>query len=161
MDRLGLGLYGWKVGGQAMSMKIGIRAWIDFAFRKIFGKPGNEICLTSLRNAVLKLPRPVVSVEYLNPFGNKDFETDKLVCVDVKATDAIGRVFVIEIQIVIHSSFAKRAVLLDLGERQEKNYLPRGIIGRMRISYLARVSERSSRLLSSFISFFGTMTPIG
>jgi len=22
-----------------MSMKIGIRAWIDFAFRKIFGKP--------------------------------------------------------------------------------------------------------------------------
>ena len=37
----------------------------------------------------------------------------------------------------------------------------RGIIGRMRISYLARVSERSSRLLSSFISFFETMTPIG
>jgi len=36
-----------------MSMKIGIRAWIDFAFRKIFGKPGNEICLISLLNAVL------------------------------------------------------------------------------------------------------------
>ena len=29
-------------------MKIGILAWIDFAFRKIFGKPGNEICLISL-----------------------------------------------------------------------------------------------------------------
>ena len=65
-----------------MSMRIGIRAWIDFAFRKIFGKPGNEICLISLLNAVLQLPRPVVSVEYLNPFGMKDFETDKLVCVD-------------------------------------------------------------------------------
>ena len=48
-----------------------------------------------------------------------------------------------------------------LGERQNKNYLPRGIIGRMRISYLASVSERSRRLLSSIISFFGTMTPIG
>ena len=93
-----------------MSMKIGIRAWIDFAFRKIFGKPGNEICLISLLNAVLQLPRPVVSVEYLNPFGYQDFETDKLVCVDVKATDASGRVFVIEVQIVVHSSFAKRAV---------------------------------------------------
>jgi len=93
-----------------MSMKIGIRAWIDFAFRKIFGKPGNEICLISLLNAVLRLPHPVVSVVYLNPFGYKDFESDKLVCVDVKATDTIGRVFVIEVQIVVHSSFAKRAV---------------------------------------------------
>ena len=93
-----------------MSMKIGIRAWIDFAFRKIFGKPGNEICLISLLNAVLRLRHAVVSVEYLNPFGFKDFETDKLVCVDVKATDDRGRVFVIEIQIVVQSSFAKRAV---------------------------------------------------
>jgi hypothetical protein len=48
-----------------MSMKIGIRAWIDFAFRKIFGKPGNEICLISLLNAVLRFPHPVVSVEWL------------------------------------------------------------------------------------------------
>ena len=93
-----------------MSMKIGIRAWIDFAFRKIFGKPGNDICLISLLNAVLQLPHPVVSVLYVNPFGYKDFETDKLVCVDVKATDELGRVFVIEVQIVVHSSFAKRAV---------------------------------------------------
>jgi len=54
-----------------MSMRIGIRAWIDFAFRKIFGKPGNEICLISLLNAVLRLPHLVVSVEYLNPFGIK------------------------------------------------------------------------------------------
>ena len=87
-----------------MSMKIGIRAWIDFAFRKIFGKPGNEICLISLLNAVLQLPHPVVSVVYLNPFGMKDFETDKLFCVDVKATDQRGRVFVIEVQIVVQSS---------------------------------------------------------
>ena len=93
-----------------MSMKIGIRAWIDFAFRKIFGKPGNEICLISLLNAVLRFPHPVVSVEYLNPFGIKDFETDQLVCVDVKATDQLGRVVIVEIQIVVQSSFAKRAV---------------------------------------------------
>lgn len=91
-------------------MKIGIRAWIDFAFRKIFGKVGNEICLISLLNAVLQLRDPIVSIEYLNPFSYKEFETDKLVCVDVKATDQCGRVFVIEVQIVVQASFAKRAV---------------------------------------------------
>jgi len=32
------------------------------------------------------------------------------VCVDVKATDQRGRVFVIEVQIVVESSFAKRAI---------------------------------------------------
>ena len=93
-----------------MSMKIGIRAWIDFAFRKIFGKPGNEICLISLLNAVLQLRSPVVSVVYLNPFTLKEFATDKLVCVDVKAIDRDGRIFVTEVQIVVHSSFAKRSV---------------------------------------------------
>ncbi len=98
-----------------MSMKIGIRAWIDFAFRKIFGRKGNEICLISLLNAVLQLPHPVVSVEYLNPLGYQDFETDKLVCVDVKATDERGRVFVIEVQIVVQSCFAKRAVFYACG----------------------------------------------
>jgi len=92
-----------------MSAKIGIRAWIDFAFRKIFGKPGNEICLISLLNAVLDLPEQVVAVEFLNPFSFKDFANDKLVCVDVKATDDRGRVFIVEVQIVVPASFAKRA----------------------------------------------------
>ena len=91
-------------------MKIGIRAWIDFAFRKIFGKPGNEICLISLLNAILDLPHPIDSIEFMNPFSYKEFEQDKLVCVDVKATDQSGRVFIVEVQIVVHPSFAKRAV---------------------------------------------------
>ena len=76
-----------------MSIKIEIRGRIDFALGKIFGKPGNEICLVSLLNAVLQIPQLVVSVEYSNPFGFQDFETDKLDCVDVKATDERGRVF--------------------------------------------------------------------
>ena len=38
----------------------------------------------------LQLPRPVVSVEYLNPFGYKDFETDKIgLC--RRGTDKRGR----------------------------------------------------------------------
>lgn len=39
----------------------------------------------------------------------KDFETDELVCVDVKATDQLGRVLIVEIQIVAQTGFAKRA----------------------------------------------------
>jgi predicted transposase/invertase (TIGR01784 family) len=93
-----------------MSAKIGIRPWIDFAFRKIFGKPGNDICLISLLNSILELSSPIESVQFQNPFSLKEFQDDKLVCVDVKATDAAGRIFVVEIQIVVHSSFAKRAL---------------------------------------------------
>ena len=93
-----------------MSMKIGIRAWIDFAFKKIFGKPGNEICLISLLNSILALPNPIQSVEFLNPFSLKEFEEDKLICVDVKATDSENRIFIVEVQIVVSASFAKRAV---------------------------------------------------
>lgn len=47
-----------KKGTQRMSMKIGIRAWIDFAFRKIFGKAGNEMCLIGLLNSVLQQCSP-------------------------------------------------------------------------------------------------------
>jgi predicted transposase/invertase (TIGR01784 family) len=93
-----------------VSKKIGIRPCVDFAFRKIFGKPGNEICLIHLLNSVLNLAHPIDSVQFQNPFSLKDFQEDKLVCVDVKATDAAGRVFVVEIQIVVHASFAKRAL---------------------------------------------------
>jgi len=93
-----------------MSAKIGIRPWIDFAFRKIFGKPGNEICLISLLNSILEFPSPIESVQFQNPFSLKEFMDDKLVCVDVKATDSAGRIFVVEIQIIVHASFAKRAL---------------------------------------------------
>jgi hypothetical protein len=67
-----------------MAMKIGIQAWIDFAFRKIFGKPGNEICLISLLNAVLQFPYPVVSVQAVSlswsPFAPRKQRPITLFC---------------------------------------------------------------------------------
>ncbi len=71
---------------------------------------GNEVCLISLLNAVLDLPNPVESGEFLNPFSLKEFEEAKLICVDVKATDTEQRVFVVEVQMIVSYSFAKRAV---------------------------------------------------
>ena len=48
-----------------------------------------------------------------------------------------------------------------LGERQAEAYLPRGRFGKTSISYDGSFSERMIRLLISFISCFGTMTPVG
>jgi predicted transposase/invertase (TIGR01784 family) len=101
---------GSHVRSKSMPNPIGILAWIDFAFKKIFGKPGNEVCLISFLNAVLDLPHPVESVEFLNPFSLKEFKEAKLICVDVKATDSEKRVFIVEVQMVVTPSFAKRAV---------------------------------------------------
>jgi predicted transposase/invertase (TIGR01784 family) len=64
----------------------------------------------SLLNAVLELKEPVVAVELLNPFSLRDFENDKQIFVDLKAKDRLNRVFVVEVQIVVQASFARRAV---------------------------------------------------
>ena len=93
-----------------MRRVIGIHPWVDFAFKKIFGKPGNEICLISFLNSVLDLPAPIVEVQYLNPFSFKEFKENKLICVDVKATDTQGQIFVIETQVNVNASFSKRAL---------------------------------------------------
>ncbi len=59
-------------------------------------------------------------------------------------------------------SFLTSAISVpSLGERQNRIYLPRGLLGRIRMSYFGKSVDRSSRLLSSFISFGGTLMPIG
>ena len=54
-------------------------------------------------NAVLgaELPAPVVEVVILNPYNEREFLDDKLSVVDVKAADADGRLFQIEIQLLV------------------------------------------------------------
>jgi predicted transposase/invertase (TIGR01784 family) len=90
--------------------KLGIKPYIDYAFKKVLGQQSNAVCLISLLNAILELPNPIVEVEILNPFNDKEFEEDKLSCVDVRARDAHGRIFVIEIQLLVRGSYAARAV---------------------------------------------------
>ena len=92
------------------STKLGIDPWVDFVFKKVFGQPANAICLISLLNAILSLKSPVTEVQILNPFNEKEFQEDKLSCVDVRATDANGRVFVVEIQVSANGRYISRAV---------------------------------------------------
>jgi len=59
-------------------MKLGIDPKVDYVFKRIFGDPRNADILIHLLNAILKLPEPIVAVEILNPFNDKDFAEDKL-----------------------------------------------------------------------------------
>ena len=48
---------------------LGIKAYVDFAFKKLFGSPENSIALIGLLNAILDLPQPITDVTILNPFS--------------------------------------------------------------------------------------------
>ena len=81
------------------SMPLGIKAYVDFVFKKMFGSPENSAALIGLLNAILELPRPITDVTIQNPFSYKEFETAKFVTLDVKAGDSARRIFYVEMQI--------------------------------------------------------------
>lgn len=79
-------------------MPLGIDPTVDYAFKRLFGDPANSDLLIDLLNAVLKLLRPIVEVQILNPFNEKEFAEDKLSVLDIKARDAARAWFNIEMQ---------------------------------------------------------------
>ncbi len=91
-------------------MPLGIRPTVDFAFKKTFGDPNHRLTLISLLNAILDLPSPIVDVTIENPFNYQDFLNDKLSILDVKAKDATGSVFNIEMQLTVTTGLIKRVV---------------------------------------------------
>ncbi len=91
-------------------MLLGIRAINDFAFKKTFGTPENRVALISLLNAILEPKSPIVDVTLENPFNPQDFKEDKLSILDIKAIDAAGAIYDIEMQLTIFEGLAKRIV---------------------------------------------------
>ena len=88
----------------------GIDPKVDYAFKKVFGSESNRDVLVDLINAVLQFGpgREVVEVEILNPFNDKEFANDKLSVVDVKARDATGRTFAVEMQMLARADHRQR-----------------------------------------------------
>jgi len=80
-------------------MPIGIRPINDFAFKKVFGSPENHAYLVSLLNAILDLSVPIAEVTIQNPFNPQEFEDDKLSVLDIRASDPLGRIYDVEIQL--------------------------------------------------------------
>lgn len=83
---------------------------VDIAFKKIFGIEENKDLLISLINSIVGEKDQVVDVTLLNPYNEKNFKTDKLSILDIKAEGSNGRKFNIEIQITDEADYDKRAL---------------------------------------------------
>ena len=72
----------------------------DLVFKKIFGQHPN--LMKSLLNGILPLPKDQVieKIEYLNPEQVPVIPTMKNTVVDVKCTDQLGRVFIVEMRVL-------------------------------------------------------------
>ncbi len=83
-------------------MKEFISLKIDYAFKLIFGKEGNEAILIAFLNAALKLPQEsrIEEITIINPELNKEYPEDKKSILDVRAITSQGMQINIEIQIL-------------------------------------------------------------
>ncbi|WP_194848285.1 Rpn family recombination-promoting nuclease/putative transposase [Candidatus Neptunochlamydia vexilliferae] len=83
---------------------------VDIAFKKIFGIEENKDLLISLINSIVGEEDQVVDITLLNPYNQKNFKSDKLSVLDIKAKGSTGKRFNIEIQITDEGDYDKRAL---------------------------------------------------
>ena len=91
-------------------MKHAIDPKIDCVFKALLGADENRNLLVHFLNAFLiqDLREPLVWVEILNPYNDKEFLSDKLSIVDVKAKDSHDRLYQIEIQLTSYTHLPAR-----------------------------------------------------
>lgn len=84
----------------------------DFVFKRIFGAEARKPLLVALLNHLLELDgeRCIVELQHLPSDQRVDVPELKLSIVDVKCTDATGRRFVVEMQVLKVEGFDKRVV---------------------------------------------------
>lgn len=82
-------------------MKHPIDPKVDCVFKALLGTEENRNLLLHFLNTFLagELVEPLVSVQILNPYNDKESLNDKLSVVDVKARDDQGRLYQIEVQL--------------------------------------------------------------
>jgi predicted transposase/invertase (TIGR01784 family) len=83
-------------------MKHRIDPKVDCVFKALLGAEHNRRLLIHFLNAMLsgELPAPITEVTILNPYHEREFRSDKLSIVDVKAQDQARRLYQIEIQLL-------------------------------------------------------------
>jgi predicted transposase/invertase (TIGR01784 family) len=93
-------------------MRHAIDPKIDCVFKALLGSEENSNLLIHFLNAFLvqELSEPIVWVDILNPYNEKEFLSDKLSIVDVKAKDGQERIYQIEIQLTNHSHLPARII---------------------------------------------------
>lgn len=83
---------------------------VDLAFKKIFGVEENKDLLISLVNSIISEKDRILEVTLLNPYNPKNFKTDKLSILDIKAKSESGKRYNIEIQVTDEADYDKRAL---------------------------------------------------
>ncbi|WP_026183797.1 Rpn family recombination-promoting nuclease/putative transposase [Desulfitobacterium hafniense] len=93
-------------------MKEFISLKIDYAFKLIFGKEGNEAILIAFLNAALKLPPEsrIEDITIMNSELNKEYREDKKSILDVRAITGQGMQINIEIQLNNQYDMEKRSL---------------------------------------------------
>lgn len=93
-------------------MRHAIDPKIDCVFKALLGAEENRNLLIHFLNAFLaqELLEPIVWVEILNPYNEKEFLSDKLSIVDVKAKDGHERIYQIEIQLTNYRHLPARII---------------------------------------------------
>ena len=93
-------------------MRHAIDPKIDCVFKALLGSEENRNLLIHFLNAFLgqDLIEPLVWVEILNPYNDKEFLSDKLSIVDVKARDSHDRLYQIEIQLTSYGHLPARII---------------------------------------------------
>ena len=84
----------------------------DIAFRKVFGNENRKESLISFLNAVLDFhgDQRIIEVTILNPYQLPKLKGGKVSIIDVKATDQIGRAYIVEMQVGDIDGFEKRVL---------------------------------------------------
>jgi predicted transposase/invertase (TIGR01784 family) len=84
----------------------------DIAFRKIFGNENRKETLISFLNAVLDFhgDQRIAQVTILNPYQLPKLKGGKVTIIDVKATDQVGRTYIVEMQVGDIDGFEKRVL---------------------------------------------------
>ena len=98
----------WLSKGSAMGT--GIDPKVDIVFKRIYGNEEYPEVLKNLLNAVLAGSgvRRIVDVQILNPFSHLESLDDRMTILDIRARDDQGRVYIIEMQLLLHKAFRER-----------------------------------------------------
>ena len=83
---------------------------IDCVFKAILGSEKNKNLIIHFLNAVLELcgPNRITDIVLLNPYNERNFITDKLSVVDVKARQVNDEHIQIEVQLNAHPALSER-----------------------------------------------------
>lgn len=83
---------------------------IDLVFKKLFGSEENKDILLSLINAVLPDNQQITEIKIKNPYNVSDYAEGKLSILDIKAEDAEGNLYDIEMQIKGTTFYGRRTL---------------------------------------------------